>query len=305
MRALRLSFVAAFALASCGAASGPKSEAPPEFWSRWGDGRAEVAAYRLVQPRYGELRHGQAALIFVTETFTAAQGVKSDGGHADEFPVLKLNETRRFQTGIYDYSALMSAFVPLDGRLPRGQAAKLTLSVQEWCGHVFDLVRVDGRRLRRTLHSYFDGEADREQALSVPEGVVFADALPILVRGLAGEFLPPGGRAEISLLPRLLDGRFQHMVDLQFGVATISRSAATETAPTGGQAWLWTVEEPEGCWARYWVEAGGEGRLLAWRRSDGEEGVLVGNERLPYWQLNKEGDEAVLDRLGLKRLPVP
>ena len=63
------------------------------------------------QPRYGELRHGTAVLVYVTETFTQAQRVKSDGKHTDEMPVLKLNEVRDFQTGIYDYNTMLSVFV--------------------------------------------------------------------------------------------------------------------------------------------------------------------------------------------------
>lgn len=37
------------------------------FWEHWSDGRAELSGYDLVQPRYGEKRHGRAVLVFVTE----------------------------------------------------------------------------------------------------------------------------------------------------------------------------------------------------------------------------------------------
>ena len=31
-----------------------------EFWSHWGDGKAELAAYDLTYPRYGSEREGSA-----------------------------------------------------------------------------------------------------------------------------------------------------------------------------------------------------------------------------------------------------
>ena len=88
-------------------------ELPSQFWEQWGDGQAELNGYELVQPRYGEERRGVAVLVFVTETFTDADRVKSDGGHDDEYPVMKLNDMRDFQTGIYDYHAMTSSFVSL------------------------------------------------------------------------------------------------------------------------------------------------------------------------------------------------
>lgn len=304
-----LSCTFAAILCACGAAGkGPKGSGhaaslPPEgFWARWGDGRAEVAAYSLVQPRYGEIRTGYAVLIFVTETFSEAQGVKSDGGHDDEFPVLKLNEGRRFQTGIYDYSILTSTFAPLDGRLPWGQPAKVSLSVQEWCGHVWDMIRIEGPRLRRDFHSYFDGEADQQHALTVPDGAVVADTLPMIVRGLLGTPIAPGERREVPYLSRLHDGRFRHTKEFSFGRAIIERSPSAVVRPDGARAWIWTITEPDGRTLRYEVEDSADATLLQWEASDGERGTLLGHERVEYWRLNKEGDEAVLARLGL---PVP
>ncbi len=52
-----------------------------EFWSHWGDGKAELDGYALTQPRYGELREGTAVLIFVTEDFSdSLTRVKADPG---------------------------------------------------------------------------------------------------------------------------------------------------------------------------------------------------------------------------------
>jgi len=40
-----------------------------EFKDYWYAGKAEISSYKLEQARYGELRDGTAALIFVTEDF--------------------------------------------------------------------------------------------------------------------------------------------------------------------------------------------------------------------------------------------
>ena len=40
------------------------SQAPDGFWDHWGDGRAEISAYSLTQPRYGEQHPGEVVLIF-------------------------------------------------------------------------------------------------------------------------------------------------------------------------------------------------------------------------------------------------
>ena len=73
------------------------------FWSIWGDGQAELAGYDLTIPRYNQPRRGVAVTIFVTETFSNSARVKSDPGKhppSDEFPVMKSNLVKDYQTGI-------------------------------------------------------------------------------------------------------------------------------------------------------------------------------------------------------------
>lgn len=274
---------------------------PPGFWATWGDGRAELDGYALTQPRYGQPRQGEAVLIYVAETFTAAQRVKSDGGHGDEYPVLKLNQTRRFQTGVYDYATQSSAWVRLDGRLPRGVAPKLSLSVQEWCGHVWSQLLVDPPSMRWIQHSYFDGEGDREQTTAVPEGGVMGDLLPVLLRGLVGELVRPGGTITVPYLPTLLDGRLDHAAPT-WTQATIHRAERTTflERPTGSyHAETWTVAVQGGLTTTWYVQASEPHLILGWERSDGETAVLTGTMRAAYWEEHDPGDEAMRARLGL------
>src|SRR5690606_11722530 len=74
------------------------------FKSYWFDGQAEITSYTLEQERYGEIREGTAVLIYVTEDFLPGAQVKADQPSETNIPVLKLNKTKNFITGIYPYS---------------------------------------------------------------------------------------------------------------------------------------------------------------------------------------------------------
>ncbi|MBX2801145.1 MAG: hypothetical protein KTR31_25920 [Myxococcales bacterium] len=276
------------------------------FWDHWGDGRAELSGYRLKTPRYGEIREGRATLVVVTETFTDATRVKSDGRHDDEYPVLKLNEVRDFQTGIYDYNVMTSSFLRLDGSGPIGEPVKVSMGMQEWCGHVYEQLVPRDDALTWTSHSYFDGEADRERALPRKRGGVLLDALPLLVRGLVGPLVKPGARATYPALPTLTHGRLAHTdprwttVSIQHDADSTSvtvpagtfETTTVHTSVAGGASTTWSVET---AWPH---------RLIRWERSDGEVAELLGVERLAYWQRNREGDESLVEGLGHPR-PAP
>ena len=93
---------------------GPVSDQFGEFWYQ---GKAEITSYSLEQARYNETHTGHAVLIFVTEDFSESKQVKLDNPDRvpeDRLPVLKLNLTKKFNTGIYPYSIMASVFTPLD-----------------------------------------------------------------------------------------------------------------------------------------------------------------------------------------------
>jgi hypothetical protein len=303
----------------CGPASGPASsassapsaasaviplstESSNAFWSHWGDGRAEMNGYRLIQPRYGSPRTGSAVYIFVTEDFSDSVRVKADSGRhpaSDVYPVMKLNAVRHFQTGIYDYKVMTSSFVRVASGWP---LAKVSFSSQEWCGHVYHQILPRGAKVGGVFHSYFDGEADGQDELAQPEAGVYEDALPILLRGWGTVYLRPGESRRVPLLPSLLHARLDHK-KLAWGQATISRSAQTEKVrvPAGSyEAWVWTVAEEGGRTVTYQIEAAAPYRLLRWSADTGEEAALLGSTRLAYWKLNEPGGESHLAEIGLK-----
>ncbi|HEV8254487.1 MAG TPA: hypothetical protein VGQ78_07020 [Vicinamibacteria bacterium] len=278
--------------------------AAQDFWAHWGDGRAELNGYRLVQPRYGAPRVGTAVLVFVTEDLSDALRVKADPGKhpaAEVYPVMKLNAVRDFQTGIYDYNVMTSVFARVSAGWP---VAKVSFSSQEWCGHVYHQLLPRGPRLEGEFHSYFDGEADGRDALEMPADGIFEDALPILLRGWNGVYLARGASRTVRLLPSLLRARLEHK-PLAWTNATIARAprAAPLAVPAGAfEVDEWTVSEAGGRTTRYFVESAPPYRLVRWSSDTGEEAVLLGSTRLAYWKLNGPGGERHLAELGL---PVP
>ncbi|WP_179334610.1 septum formation inhibitor Maf [Winogradskyella costae] len=134
----------------------PKATLSDDFKNYWYNGEAEITSYRLEQARYGELREGTAVLVFVTEDFLPDAQVKADNYSKDNTPVLKLNTTKNFITGIYPYSIMQSTFYPVANNQ---HALKISTSVQEWCGHVYSQLN-NRDTFEVTSHSYFQGEAD-------------------------------------------------------------------------------------------------------------------------------------------------
>ena len=275
------------------------------FWAYWGDGKAELDGYALIEPRYGELRDGTAVLIFVSEDFSDSARVKADPGKhpkSDIYPVMKLNLVRDFQTGIYDYNTMTSTFLrtePVDGEPWR--LAKTSFSSQEWCGHVYMQWLPRDGRLHGVTHSYFDGEADATPELPLPAGGIIEDALPILVRNLRGDWLKPGESRTLPWLRSQLRTRLLHL-PAAWGEATVSRAATASPVKSALgtlDAFTYTVAEKGGDTITFTVEEAAPHRLLAWKSSSGEAGRILGSARLPYWEMHQVGGEAALKLLGI------
>jgi hypothetical protein len=224
-----------FAPLSCGsgAASNPPlpTKLTEEFKSYWFDGTAEVTSYHLTQARYGELRSGEAVFIFVTEPFSKSKQVKKDHTTSDDpdrVDVLKLNATRKFNTGLYPYSLMSSVFQPLDGS--SSHAIKSTTSVQEWCGHTY----LETNRHKKEIHvsgkSYFESDGDIE--FNIPL-TWLEDELWGLMR-LNPKDLPVG---DFSLVPGGMYLRMAHK-EIQ------SYSAHGHLSEEAGQ-FIYTIEIPE------------------------------------------------------------
>lgn len=288
----------------------PRFDAP--FWATWGDGKAELNAYDLTFPRYGQKRKGVAVAIFVTENFSNTLRVKADPGKhgpADEFPVMKLNLVKDYQTGVYDYNDMLSAFVslaPVNGR-NAATATKISFSSQEWCGHVYSQLLFGQEHARFTQHSYFDGEADQQREFDYPENGFSEDTLMLWARRMARPYTIPGSSDAFLMLTSLETARNKH-VPLTWVYQTLSQDKATQTirVPAGSfEVDVMRETRKDKSWRAYYVEKAAPRRIVRWETSEGERADLLGSERMKYWEMNQEGGEQALKRLGISRMTPP
>lgn len=175
------------------------------FGDYWYLGEAELTSYDLEQVRYGEKREGEAVLIFVTEDFSKSKQVKLDNpqqAEDDAEKVLKLNFTKKFNTGIYPYSMMTSVFSPVYPKTDL-HARKITTSVQEWCGHVFIQLNNEDNQYNLLTRSYFESEGDTKTEL---QKTWLEDELWTLIR-LDPSQIPEG---EVQLIPSTQYLRLKH-----------------------------------------------------------------------------------------------
>lgn len=194
---------------------------PGSAWNNyWYKGLAEISSYTLQQGRYTEIHSGTAVNVFVTEDFSKDKQVKLDNAAAagsDRLPVLKLNQTLKFNTGIYPYSVMTSTFLPID-RNNYPHAEKITSSVQDWCGMAYMQMnqKEDGFQLQQ--YSYFESEGDREFNFT---NTFLEDELWNIIR-LQPSSLPQG---KMKVIPSLTYLRFSHK-EIQAYEANVSVESA-------------------------------------------------------------------------------
>lgn len=276
--------------------------ADPDFYQYWGDGKAEISSYQVVQPRYGEPREGYGVMIFVTEDLHRGSFIKVESQgvpQAEKIYVLKLNNVLKFDTGIYDYSVMSSVFSAAEGPAHPFELCRISLSAQEWCGQVFEEVLLRGSRLQGTLNSYFEKEGRQQYELEAPASFESEDHLLIRIRELKGPWMSEGEEKQLVLLPSLWSFRIKHQ-----GRSTVpARLAKGKEAQfsAGGQslaAFPWTLEAA-GTTKTIWVEQAYPHRILAWEDSQGGRGELLVTVREPYWQLNHSADAGWRQQLKL------
>ncbi|MBO6576909.1 MAG: hypothetical protein JJ896_15935 [Rhodothermales bacterium] len=281
------------------AMSGCRQGAPPpgipaaptsaDFGAYWYQGQAELTSYRLEQPRYGEVREGEAVLIYVTEALSRARQVKLDnpsGAGSDRVDVMKLNMTKNFVTGIYPYSMMMSVFTPLEGASD-AKTLKVTTTSQEWCGHTFTQMNLEEDAYRIRHYSYFEKEGDTDQRL---EPALLEDEIWTKLR-IDPDALPTG---DIRVIPGTMYQRLSH-IDFQVLPATASLvSDGAESA--------YRLDYAERSLSIRF-ETAFPHAVLGWEES--WRGQTTRAERLrditiDYWTRNSVVDEALRDSLGLR-----
>lgn len=266
-----------------------------EFGDYWYAGVAEISSYNLEQVRYGEVHNGKAVLIFVTEPFSKSKQVKLDypkQNPEDEQTVLKLNFTKKFNTGIYPYSMMLSSFTPVQlNEYPN--TPKVTMSSQEWCGHVFSQMNLNKKGYDLASYSYFEKEGDVEKTIEIG---LLEDEIWNKIR-LNYSSLPVG---EIKLIPGLFHTRLLHK--------NLKNKTAHAQLIEEADEIMYSLEyKDDGRRLSISFEKEFPHRILEWEESTTSRGgkVLTTKATLDktiltdYWSKNKVADSYLRDSLNL------
>ncbi|MEZ4648833.1 MAG: hypothetical protein R3E97_08615 [Candidatus Eisenbacteria bacterium] len=202
------------------------------------DGNGEVNSYELVEERYGERREGNAVLVFAAEELNRNTYVKveSDATPQDQRMYgIKLNQLRKFATGIYDYSAMTTVFSVAGSHLGHHpfQAARVVHTTQEWCGQVYHRVDLTEAGWKEELRSYFLKPRGQRTASRRPRNGPGGQPLDLGAE-LGGRVLGPGESVEVQLYPSLWELRKTHR---PFGAAPVVVKKGASVA----------LETPAGC----------------------------------------------------------
>ncbi len=206
--------------------SKPAQSTSEAFNKYWYAGTAEITSYELKQARYGEIHQGKSVLIYVTEDFNPTKQVKADQLRPENVPVLKLNSTKKFYTGIYPYSTMTSTFYPVTNNQ---HAMKVTASMQEWCGHVFTQLN-NRAQFEVESYSYFESESDQE---FTTEKAILEDELWTKLR-VDPRQLPTGIQ---QIIPAFEVLRMKHI--------PLKTYTATATLTVNGKSSTYTLEYPK------------------------------------------------------------
>ncbi|PHR23626.1 MAG: septum formation inhibitor Maf [Fluviicola sp.] len=178
--------------------TGTSSKEDADYWY---SGKAEITSFRLEQARYGEIHEGTAVFVYVTEPFSPVNLTKADTPDSKNISVLKLNQTRKFNTGIYPYSIMTSSFFPFK---EGDHSLKISSSSQEWCGHTYmEVNNYQKGHFGVKLDSYFEGESFTESRYIA---ALLEDDIWTMIR--LREDIPTG---KVSMYPSLAATRLLHL----------------------------------------------------------------------------------------------
>ena len=276
------------------------------FKQKWYAGNAELSSYELHQARYGEIRQGEAIIIFVSEDFSPDKFVKIDNPSEskDKVSVLKMNMAKTFLTGIYPYSMMLSVFKPIS-KQGLEKSLKATCSSQEWCGHTFSQLQLRDNRYEWELQSYFESEAG---ARGLIDNAIAEDDTWNHIR-INPSTLPTG---KISMIPGLLWQRLSH-VNAGSEEAMASLSDTTLIAMPGTNAKVYSIHYPKFNRTLFiYFKNVFPFEILGWEESypDGfgpnkkmltSKAILKKTTWLEYWKLNAVADSSYRDSLQLMR----
>ncbi len=269
----------------------------------WYDGNAEISTYKLFETRYGELREGIRVMVFVTEPLRLSTLIKPDTPLPDELQVkvIKLNDLRRFPTGIYKYAVMTSVFAAVEEKpdIPRGATMKVAFSSQEWCGTVFERYVRRPDRYDGHLFSYFESEGEAAYIIPHKNDLESEENLWLMVRELQGPVMEEGARKTMQVIPSLWSKRKTHTHSTKV-TATVRKGGITPISTALGPMRARTFDwEIDGKKTVVLVEAAYPHRILSWTERDGSEGFILASRREPYWKENANQFQFLRDELKI------
>ncbi len=259
-----------------------------EFKEYWYDGLAEISNYNLSIERYGEVREGNAVLIFVTEPFDPTDQIKADQQSDSNISVLKLNATMDFNTGIYPYKIMSSTFLPLERE---ENAIKVATSIQEWCGHTYMQLNLRNNQYDGVLYSYFQSEGNTQFKL---KNAILENQIAMQLR-LDPSKMPVGS---ISIIPSTEHLRLNHIEP-----KALPAIASSEIID---DYLKYTIDYKSGRSLSYRVQKKFPFQILSWEEYQTSENTqptikatLKKSIRTPYWKKNSNKFASLRDSLAL------
>lgn len=269
------------------------------FKSYWYDHGAEMSKYDLKMERYGEVRDAEQVMIYVTEPFSTLSQVKAEDPESENAtPCLKLNALRRFVTGVYDYSLMMSVFAGIN---KKPEVFKITTSRQDWCGQSFLQFnnREEDWQIRR--FSYFEKMGDQNKKLS--KKATTEDGLWLLIR-IHPSLLPLG---EFEMIPGsmhlLLGSETARALKARATLSGVEGDGELQQYqleyPTANRSLTIQFQKSAPHMITSWYEEmtvlkKGQKRVVSTRAK------LTHAKMLPYWELKGKKDVGLRKALGLK-----
>ncbi|TYP92011.1 hypothetical protein LX73_2254 [Fodinibius salinus] len=306
-----LSLVVLLAVAGCGNpqvqsgafSSGKSLMSDSTFKAYWYQGEAELNRYDMEQIRYGEVRDGDAVMVFVTEDFLTEEQVKLESAAEgrETASVLKLNFIKEFVTGIYEYNMMSSIFTPVNYQ-DRPRSLKVASSSQEWCGTTYSQMNFNAvkNKYKITGHSYFEAEGDYQKSV---EATLLEDEIWTKLR-LNPDLLPEGN---IQVIPSSFSIRTTHA---EWGIqqATAKKSKWTGSSFPGDSLKSYSLRYNEsGRMLNIIYEQSFPHQIAGWIQSKvtSEDDTLTAKSvrthsiKSSYWQKNTNSDEKLRKKLGL------
>jgi hypothetical protein len=249
--------------------------------AHWRDGKAEFNIYEGTVSRYGQAQPAEVIHILVREDFASEAHVKADDWERPGvYPVLKLNQVLRVQTGIYVYQQMHSAFWRVgDDQDKGGRLIKWSLTSNDSCGNTFKIADREGERWKYRYDTYWEGMVAGSEDFAVPPDGIYYDELPARVRSI--DFGKESGAFTVQLAPSVINSKRDKIA--------FAPAAVDFTTDRGAGQVMVTVTHAGGKDV-FTLDAAPPHLLRVWRPAAGGELRLKQSLKIDYWNYHNLGD---------------